>query len=155
MINFDDLNLKFSLFLQFCWLWTIQISCSTQLNMKNEKCFTILVPYFPGSATIWELQSTDCGLKWTIPKIMLHKPGTFERNRIIVSLKNTWLYPTYMSGLFEKSYLMENTNHKVKYIMYFKYLRTTFCLDYHNNKAHTQCQRCFLSSRKHVRATNP
>lgn len=66
-----------------------------------------------GSATIWELQSTDCGIKWTIPRIMLRKPGSFDRNRIVVSLNNTWLYPAYQSGMFERSYLMENTNHKV------------------------------------------
>lgn len=67
------------------------------------------------SATIWELQSTDYGVSWTSPRIMFARAGSFDRNRVVISPKNTWLYPIYYAGGSRKdtSYIKENTNHKV------------------------------------------
>ncbi|XP_060581481.1 uncharacterized protein LOC132738072 [Ruditapes philippinarum] len=66
------------------------------------------------SATIWELQSTNNGMNWTSPKIMFAKAGSFDRNRIVISLKNTWLYPIYYAGGSRKdtSYIKESVSHK-------------------------------------------
>ena len=57
----------------------------------------------------------DYGVSWTPPRIMFARAGSFDRNRVVVSLKNTWLYPIYYAGGSRKdtSYIKENTNHKV------------------------------------------
>ncbi|XP_013386853.1 uncharacterized protein LOC106156237 isoform X2 [Lingula anatina] len=67
------------------------------------------------SAQVWALVSTDGkGEKFTKPKLVLSKAGSFDRNRIIRSLKNEWLFPTYFAGGSSKdqhSILMENAKH--------------------------------------------
>lgn len=65
---------------------------------------------------IWVLNSTSGGIKWTAPKLMFGKKGSFDRNRVVVSLKNTWLYPIYYAGGSSKdqySNIKENIDHNV------------------------------------------
>ena len=50
-------------------------------------------------AHIWMLQSIgDSGMNWTTPKLVFGKDGSFDRNRIILSLTNNWIYPIYYAG---------------------------------------------------------
>ena len=52
-------------------------------------------------AHIWELLSADGrGLNWTDPSLLFGKDGSFDRNRVILSLENEWIYPTYYSSMF-------------------------------------------------------
>jgi len=47
-------------------------------------------------STIWHLQSTDSGKSWTTPEEVFSKPGSYDKNRIILSYKNGyWYFPTY------------------------------------------------------------
>ena len=45
-------------------------------------------------ANIWMLQSFDGGVSWTTPRDVFTKNGSFDRNRIIYSLKGDWLFPS-------------------------------------------------------------
>ena len=48
---------------------------------------------------IWVCQSTDgTALKWTEPKLLFEKDGSFDRNRIIQSLSGGLIYPIYYAG---------------------------------------------------------
>lgn len=38
------------------------------------------------------------GLNWTMPKLLFPQYGSFDRNRIILSLTGAWLYPMYYAG---------------------------------------------------------
>lgn len=50
-------------------------------------------------AHIWMLQSVGgTGMNWTAPKLVFGKNGSFDRNRIILSLENDWIYPIYYAG---------------------------------------------------------
>ena len=49
-------------------------------------------------ANIWMLQSFDGGVSWTTPRDVFTKNGSFDRNRIIYSLKGDWLFPIYYSA---------------------------------------------------------
>ena len=50
-------------------------------------------------AHIWMLQSVgDSGMNWTAPKLVFGRDGSFDRNRIILSLTNDWIYPIYYAG---------------------------------------------------------
>ena len=50
-------------------------------------------------AHIWFLQSSDGeGLNWTAPVLLFDKDGSFDRNRIILSLAGSWIYPIYYAG---------------------------------------------------------
>ena len=50
-------------------------------------------------ANIWELESSDGGISWTTPRDVFTKNGSFDRNRIVYSLRGDWLFPIYYSGL--------------------------------------------------------
>lgn len=52
------------------------------------------------TAHIWRCQSTDqIGVKWSIPKEIFDKDGSFDRNRIIKSVTDGGLiFPIYYSG---------------------------------------------------------
>ena len=53
---------------------------------------------------IWGCLSTDAiGTKWSEPKLMFAKDGSFDRNRIIQSLTGGLIYPIYYSGEIEYS----------------------------------------------------
>lgn len=41
------------------------------------------------------LQSFDGGLSWSIPQNIFKEKGSFDRNRIIYSLKGDWIFPIY------------------------------------------------------------
>ena len=48
---------------------------------------------------IWTCQSVDeTGTKWTDPKLIFERDGSFDRNRIIKSLSGGLIYPIYYSG---------------------------------------------------------
>lgn len=49
-------------------------------------------------ANIWVLQSFDGGLSWTSPQNLFKEKGSFDRNRIIFSLKGDWIFPIYYAG---------------------------------------------------------
>ena len=50
-------------------------------------------------AEVWELVSADGrGLKWTEPKATFSKPGTFDRNRMVLSLSGAWMLPMYVTS---------------------------------------------------------
>lgn len=50
-------------------------------------------------AQIWELiDSNGNGLNWTKPQLLFSKYGSFDRNRIILSLSGAWLFPMYYAG---------------------------------------------------------
>ena len=49
-------------------------------------------------AHIWLLNSTDGGVTWSTPTILFNDNGIFDRNRIILSLTGSWVYPVYYSG---------------------------------------------------------
>lgn len=49
-------------------------------------------------ANIWMLQSFDGGFTWTTPRDLFKEKGSFDRNRIISSLKGEWIFPIYYSG---------------------------------------------------------
>jgi predicted neuraminidase len=51
--------------------------------------------YNESTATLWHLTSADNGYNWTEPEEMISKPGSYDRNRIIVNKYGWWLYPTY------------------------------------------------------------
>ena len=37
-------------------------------------------------------------LNWTMPQLLFPQYGSFDRNRIILSLTEAWLYPMYYAG---------------------------------------------------------
>ena len=50
-------------------------------------------------AQIWELiDDSGTGSKWSKPQLLFSKYGSFDRNRIILSLSGAWLYPMYYAG---------------------------------------------------------
>lgn len=50
-------------------------------------------------AQVWELTDTSgTGLNWTKPQLLFSKYGSFDRNRIILSLTGAWLFPMYYAG---------------------------------------------------------
>lgn len=50
-------------------------------------------------AQIWELMDDGGdGVNWTKPELLFSKYGSFDRNRIILSLSGAWLYPMYYAG---------------------------------------------------------
>lgn len=50
---------------------------------------------------IWQCQSTDqIGVKWSEPREIFAKDGSFDRNRIIVSsVDGSLIFPIYYSGM--------------------------------------------------------
>lgn len=54
------------------------------------------------SAEIWVLSAKNVTNSTTIqfspPRVMFKRKGSFDRNRVVVSLRNTWLYPIYYAG---------------------------------------------------------
>ena len=48
-------------------------------------------------ATIWTLNSTDLGNKWSLPWEMFHKDGSYDHNRILLTLNGDWILPMYYS----------------------------------------------------------
>ena len=49
-------------------------------------------------AHIWMLHSEDgSGMTWTAPQLVFGRDGSFDRNRIILSLTNEWIYPIYFA----------------------------------------------------------
>ena len=56
-------------------------------------------------AHIWMLHSEDgSGMKWTAPQLLFGRDGSFDRNRIILSLTNEWIYPIYYSCMSGYTY---------------------------------------------------
>lgn len=52
-------------------------------------------------AHIWMLHSDNSsGTTWTSPQLVFGKDGSFDRNRIILSLANEWIFPIYYAGEF-------------------------------------------------------
>lgn len=50
-------------------------------------------------AQIWQLtDASGTGLNWTKPQLLFPKYGSFDRNRIILSLSGAWLFPMYYAG---------------------------------------------------------
>ena len=50
-------------------------------------------------AQIWQLMdASGRGVNWTKPKLLFSNYGSFDRNRIILSLSGAWLYPMYYAG---------------------------------------------------------
>ncbi|XP_045168418.2 uncharacterized protein LOC123531478 isoform X2 [Mercenaria mercenaria] len=91
-------------------------SCSLYLFHTQQEAKKLVNGGISGedSATIWELQSSNNGMNWTSPRIMFAKAGSFDRNRIVVSQKQSWLYPIYYAGGSRKdtSYIKESVTHK-------------------------------------------
>ena len=48
-------------------------------------------------AHIWMLYSADEGVTWSTPTLLFSENGIFDRNRIILSLTGSWVYPMYYS----------------------------------------------------------
>ena len=59
-------------------------------------------------AHIWTLVSADGrGLRWTEPALLFEKDGSFDRNRIILSLNGSWIYPVYYAGMIDNMNLVQ------------------------------------------------
>jgi len=50
------------------------------------------------NSTFWTLKSTDGGATFSAPQLLFPQNGIWDRNRIIPSLSNDWLYPMYYSA---------------------------------------------------------
>jgi len=58
-------------------------------------------------AHIWQLKSQDGrGINWTAPMLLFEKDGSFDRNRIVLSLEGTWIYPIYYAGTVKPVFIM-------------------------------------------------
>ena len=50
-------------------------------------------------AKIWHSVSRDVEAKeWGPPVLLFDKDGSYDRNRILLSLESAWLFPIYYSG---------------------------------------------------------
>lgn len=72
------------------------------------------------SAEIWVLSAKNVtnstAIQFSPPRVMFKHKGSFDRNRVVVSLRNTWLYPIYYAGGSSKdqtSNLKECVDHDV------------------------------------------
>lgn len=72
------------------------------------------------SAEIWVLGAKNVtnstAIQFSPPRVMFKHKGSFDRNRVVVSLRNTWLYPMYYAGGSSKdqtSNLKECVDHDV------------------------------------------
>lgn len=49
------------------------------------------------TSVIYELTSDDEGRNWTPPKLLFSKPGSFDRQHLVI-FHNEWLFPAYVSA---------------------------------------------------------
>lgn len=65
-----------------------------------ESSFQRSVSSAEAKAHIWELVSGDGeGYNWTNPVLLFSKDGSFDRNRVILSLQGAWIFPIYYAGI--------------------------------------------------------
>ncbi|XP_061179561.1 uncharacterized protein LOC133188197 [Saccostrea echinata] len=88
---------------------TQQEAKKSQLGTRSEE-----------SAEIWVLSALNVtnssNIRFSPPRVMFKHKGSFDRNRVVVSLRNTWLYPIYYAGGSSKdqsSNLKECVDHNV------------------------------------------
>ncbi len=76
------------------------------LNLfHSQQKATLTVQNREDNSHIWTCQSVDAlGTKWTEPKLIFAKDGSFDRNRIIQSLNGGLIYPVYYSGQWNISF---------------------------------------------------
>ncbi|KAL5473018.1 hypothetical protein EMCRGX_G027458 [Ephydatia muelleri] len=64
-------------------------------------------------AHIWMLYSADEGVTWSTPTLLFSENGIFDRNRIILSLTGSWVYPMYYSLDTDYSAMFITANQEV------------------------------------------
>nr|XP_022304336.1 uncharacterized protein LOC111111572 isoform X3 [Crassostrea virginica] len=89
-------------------------------QQEAKKSAVVQNPQSEDSAEIWVLSARNVSNTTTIqfspPRVMFKHKGSFDRNRVVVSLRNTWLYPIYYAGGWiqeQTSNLKECVDHNV------------------------------------------